>query len=82
MDPNATPANRFNELPTETQEFLPKLQKENIDLMTEGLKLVRAILTIGRFMKWVVIIFLSLVVGTVTLYDNLMKMWGWLHPGK
>lgn len=46
------------------------------------MKLVRATLTIGRFMKWVVIIFLSLVVGTVTLYENVMKMWGWVHPGK
>lgn len=82
MDPTATPASRFNELPTETQKFLSKLQKEDIALLAEGLKLVRATLTIGRFMKWVVIIFLSLVVGTVTLYENIMKMWGWVHPGK
>ena len=36
MDPTATPASRFNELPTETQEFLSKLQKEDIALLAEG----------------------------------------------
>lgn len=82
MDPNATPANRFNELPTETQEFLSQLREEDIELLKDGLNLVRSSRTIGRFMRWLILGFLGLIVGTVTLYENVLKMWGWVHPGK
>lgn len=73
-------ANRFNELPEETQKFLTRLQSEDILLLEEGLKLVRATLTVGRFMKWTILAVLGMLVGLVSLYDNTLKVWGWLHP--
>lgn len=73
-------ANRFNELPEETQKFLTRLQSEDIALLEEGLKLVRATLTVGRFMKWTILGVLGMLVGLVALYDNTLKIWGWFHP--
>lgn len=73
-------ANRFNELPEETQKFLTRLQSEDIVLLEEGLKLVRATLTVGRFMKWVVIGLVAMLLGFVSLYENVVKVWGWFHP--
>lgn len=77
-----TPANRFNELPEQTQKFLSRLEEEDIKLLEEGLVLVRSTLTIGRFMKWLLICFLAIVVGAVSFYENIVKMWGWFHPPK
>jgi len=82
MDPTATPASRFNELPSETQEFLSQLREEDIELLKDGLELVRSTRTIGRFMRWLILGILGLVVGTVTLYDNVVKILAWFHPGK
>ena len=77
-----TPANRFNELPEETQKFLSRLDEDDIKLLEEGLVLVRSTLTIGRFLKWTLIGCLAVVVGTVSLYDNLVKIWGWFQGTK
>lgn len=82
MDLNATPANRFNELPSETQEFLSQLREEDIELLRDGLELVRSTRTIGRFMRWLILGFLAVVVGTVTAYENILKFLAWFHPGK
>ena len=81
-DPDASPANRFNDLPEETQKFLSRLQEEDIKLLEEGLDLVRATLTVGRFLKWVLIGLLAVLVGTVSLYDNVLKIIGWFQAPK
>lgn len=72
-------ANRFNELPEQTQKFLSRLDEEDIQLLEEGLVMVRSTLTIGRFMKWVVLCVLAIVVGMVSLYDNVVKIAGWFR---
>lgn len=77
--PNESQAGRFNELSAETQEFLRQLREDDIELLKDGLDLVRSTRTIGRFMRWMILGFLGLVVGTVTLYENILKMWGWIH---
>ncbi len=79
MDPNATPASRFNELQPKTQEFLSQLREEDIALMAEGLELVRATRTVGRFLKWAIIALLAVLVGATTLYENVVKIIGWFH---
>lgn len=76
---NEFSANRFNELPEETQKFLSRLDENDIKLLEEGLVMVRSTLTIGRFMKWVVLCVLAVVVGMVSLYDNVVKIVGWFR---
>ncbi|WP_374193295.1 hypothetical protein [Rhizobium rhizogenes] len=82
MDPTALPANRFNELPSETQEFLSQLREDDIELLKDGLELVRSTKTVGRFMRWVILGFLAIMVGAVSFYENTLKILAWLHPQK
>ncbi|KAB2765505.1 hypothetical protein F9L00_03400 [Brucella anthropi] len=79
MDNSAETAVRMAELPEETREFLSQLREEDIALMKDGLDLVRSIRTIGRFMRWVVLGVLATLIGVVSLYENVMKMWSWFH---
>jgi hypothetical protein len=82
MDPTAIPANRFNELPSETQEFLSQLREDDIELLKDGLELVRSTKTVGRFMRWVILGFLAIMVGAVSFYENTLKIIAWFHPQK
>lgn len=79
---NDVPANRFNELPTETQKFLSRLDENDIKLLEEGLVLVRSTLTVGRFLKWTMIFVLAMVVGFVSFYENVIKIWAWMQGPK
>lgn len=79
MDNSAETAVRMAELPEETREFLSQLREEDIALMKDGLDLVRSIRTIGRFMRWVALGVLATLIGVVSLYENVMKMWSWFH---
>lgn len=82
MDPNAETANRFNELPERTQIFLSQLRDGDIELMEEGINLVRSLRTVGRFMRWVVLGFLALMVTMTALHDNAVKILAWWSPSK
>jgi len=82
MDPLAETANRFNELPAETQEFLSQLRPDDLELMKDGLDLVRSTRTIGRFMRWLVLGSLAVIMTVTALHDNVAKIIGWLSPSK
>lgn len=82
MDPQAETANRFNELPAETQEFLSQLREDDIALLKDGLDLVRSTRTIGRFMRWTILGFLAIMMGVVSLHDNAVKILSWVHGPK
>lgn len=80
MDQNAETANRFNELPPETQQFLSQLRPDDLELMKDGLDLVRSTRTIGRFMRWVVLGALAVLMTMTALHDNIVKMLAWFKP--
>ena len=80
MDPNAEVANRFNELPDETQEFLSQLRADDLELIKDGLDLVRSTKTIGRFMRWLVLGALAILMTITTLHDNVLKFLAWFNP--
>jgi hypothetical protein len=77
MDPMAETANRFNELPSETQEFLSQLRPDDLELMKDGLELVRSTRTIGRFARWVVLALLAILMTITALQDNFVKIAAW-----
>ncbi|WP_244430507.1 hypothetical protein [Brucella rhizosphaerae] len=79
MDTEAPVADRMIELPEETREFLSQLREEDIDLMKHGLDLIRSLRTIGRFMRWVVLAVLAVLIGVVSLYENTMKLLAWFQ---
>ncbi|MGU3574551.1 hypothetical protein ACLBWZ_03415 [Brucellaceae bacterium C25G] len=74
-----TPANRFNDLPEETQEFLAQLRGEDITTLKDGLRLVISMQTVGTFMKWLIVGMLGFVVGVVMLGEAIGKILSWLR---
>ncbi|KAB2680590.1 hypothetical protein F9K78_15670 [Brucella pseudintermedia] len=79
MDKDAATAHRLVELPEETREFLSQLREEDIDLLKDGLDLIRSLRTIGRFMRWLILGILAILIGIVSLYENAVKIWAWFH---
>ncbi|MGU3577111.1 hypothetical protein ACLBWZ_16470 [Brucellaceae bacterium C25G] len=78
MEENKSPANRFNELPEETQKFLTGLRGDDLVMLRDGLRLVGAMQTMGKFMKWVIVVVGGTFIGGVLLYENLLKVTAWL----
>lgn len=79
---NSNPVQRFNELPDETQEFLSELRGEDIATLKDGLRLVLAMRTVGRLVRWVIVGFVGAIIGAVVLYENIMKIVSWIGANK
>lgn len=69
---------RFSELPPATQKFLRELRQEDIGLLSEGMRLAKAALTIGKFFKWTVVTIVGAFLGMAMLGDAVMKVVGWV----
>ncbi|WP_273794279.1 hypothetical protein [Brucella intermedia] len=72
-------ANRLNELPERTKEFLSKLDEDDIDNLEDAMKFYATVRTMGHVMKWFAITILAMIAGIVSLYENSLKIWEWLH---
>ncbi|WPM81448.1 hypothetical protein R5W60_04295 [Brucella pseudintermedia] len=79
MDTEAQTANRLNELPEETREFLSQLRQNDIDTLKDAMRFYETVQTLGRVAKWGAITVLAIIVGVVSLYENVLKVWGWFH---
>lgn len=79
MDTEASTVHRMNELPDRTKEFLSKLDEDDIDTLEDAMKFYATIRTLGRVGKWAAISVLALIVGIVSLYENIVKMVAWFH---
>lgn len=79
MDTEAPVADRMIELPEETREFLSQLGKDDIILMKDGLDIIRSLRTIGRFMRWVILGILAIMLGVVAIYENTVKLVSYLQ---
>lgn len=77
MDNDAPTANRLVELPERTKEFLSKLDDDDIETLEDAMQFYATVRTLGRVGKWTVMTILAIIVGFVSLYENLMKMAGW-----
>lgn len=79
MDTEAPVVDRMIELPEETREFLSQLGKDDIVLMKDGLDIIRSLRTIGRFMRWVILGILAIMLGVVAIYENTVKLISYFH---
>lgn len=79
MQEDANVARRFDDLPDKTKEFFSKLDEEDVETLDKGLKLVRAVLTVGTFMKWLIVGVLGLFVGFVMFLESFQKIVAWLR---
>ena len=71
---------RFDDLPQRTKDFLNQLRPEEIDTLSDGIRLVNAIRTVGTFMKWVIIGLLGILAGVVMFGESVMKIAAWFKP--
>lgn len=79
MDETASPAERMAELPEETRQFLAELDDKDIATLRDGLGLVRSMMTVGRFSKWVIIMLAGIFFGGVMFVEAVQKIWNWIH---
>lgn len=77
MDTEANTVERMTELPPRTKEFLSKLDEDDIETLEDAMQFYATVRTLGRVGKWTVLTVLAIIVGFVSLYENLMKMAGW-----
>lgn len=77
MDNDAPTANRLVELPERTKAFLSKLDDDDIETLEDAMQFYATVRTLGRVGKWAVLTILAIIVGFVSLYENVMKMAGW-----
>ncbi len=72
-------AKRFDDLPARTKEFLTNLRDEEIDTLSDGIRLVSAIRTVGTFMKWVIVGLIGILAGFVMIGESISKIAAWLR---
>lgn len=77
MDENAKPAGRMIELPEKTREFLAQLDDQDIVTLNQGLGLIRSLMTVGRFTKWVIITIVGMFLGMVMVGEGVQKVLSW-----
>lgn len=71
-------AQRFDDLPPKTKDFLTNLRADEVDTLNDGIRLVGAVRTVGTFVKWVIVGILGLFVGIVMLGESVAKIIRWL----
>lgn len=72
-------AKRFDDLPARTKDFLSNLRDEEIDTLSDGIRLVNAIRTVGTFMKWVIVGLIGILAGFVMVGESIAKIAAWLR---
>lgn len=73
-------AQKFDDLPPETKAYLSRLSKEDIKLLQDGARLAQSIMTVGKFMRRVIILLLGILAGVVLFGESILKIAGWMKP--
>lgn len=79
MSPSADTPETLRELPPETREFLARLRPDDLQTLEDGVRLVNAVRTVGTFFKWLLIGIMGIVVGTVMLWESIVKIVSWIR---
>lgn len=75
--PAVVDADRYTKLPEHTREFLEDLREEEIDDLRETIEFYRSVKTVGRFMKWLIILMVGAFIGSIALAENVAKVITW-----
>lgn len=73
-------AKRFDDLPSDTKDFLTGLSKEDVKSIKAGLPIIKAIIGFGKVTKWLAIVALGILGGIVMLGESIMKILAWFKP--
>lgn len=72
---------KFDDLPEKTKLFLSNLRDDEVDTISDGIRLVNSIKTVGVFIKWVIIGVLGIVSGVVMFAESIGKFLAWFKAG-
>lgn len=78
MNPDAPSQEKFTNLSPEAKAFLSKIDSDDVELLKDGLNLIKAIKTVSMFVKWLIISSLGVFFGTVMFWESVikvMKLW-------
>ncbi|MBD0416490.1 hypothetical protein [Oryzicola mucosus] len=84
MDENAEAAVRLAELPEATRKFLAGLRDDELETLKvvvelpaddvrKGFEMVKAAQTVGKFTKWLIVGCIALFLGTVALWEGVIR---------
>jgi len=90
--PDTITPEKLKDLPPETRDWLANLRPDEMktlqavvempaDDVREAFRLVRDLRTVGRFTRVVVITSVSIFVGTIMLYEQIVKVIGYFKGG-
>lgn len=60
---------------------LEAITKQPAEEVGEVFRLVRDLRTVGKYMRWLIIMAVGLFIGSVALYENVLKFLGYLQGG-
>lgn len=73
-------AKRFDDLPSDTKEFLTDLSTDDVQTIKAGLPIIKAIIGFGKVTKWLAIAAIGILTGAVMLGESIGKILAWLRP--
>jgi hypothetical protein len=79
MTPHRSAMNDDDELLPETKAFLANLSRDDIATLETGLPLIRMVIGFGKVTKWIAITSLGLLMGTVLLWETVLKILTWFR---
>jgi len=90
------PSEKYADLPKETRDFLDELRPEEVDVirqiarlgpegsqqLIQAIKLSQSVMTVGKFVRWVIITMLGVFFGTLLFAEKIMQVIAWFgHNG-
>ena len=70
---------KMADLPPEVREFLAGLRPNEVTTLKHGIRLVTALMTVGRATRWLIITVLGIATGMVMFGETIGRMWGWFQ---
>lgn len=83
MNEDAETAQKFAQLSPEAKQFLSRIDSTDVELLKDGLNLIKSIKTVSKFMKWLILGVLGVFFGTIMLWESVikaLKLWKGLDP--
>lgn len=74
---------KFAQLSAPAKQFLSRLDIEDVELLEQGLELIKSIRTVSKFVKWVILGSLAVFFGTIMLWESVLKaikLWKGIDP--
>jgi hypothetical protein len=65
---------RYADLPEDVRVWLERMAPQDVRTLTEGVHMIRSMLTVGRLMRWAVILLVGAVIGLVGLMEAMERL--------